>query len=195
MFQKEPTETKMFGVKGYQNCTHDYGSPQSPNEIGHVTYEYPPPPANHYVDNTRPVHHGQDTLRAETHDVRYDRARHASQELSRNFPSKELGQLDIGLLAVNYDNNVSIGEVVKDWYETIYVNETPLTVKLKVDTGAQATVIALPTITKLLPELEVVYFNVILGAYRGSIIPVIGSDGSVTVNCSPIDDYSLNKKN
>ena len=120
-FKKNQQKQKLFGVKGYKNCTHDYGSPQSPKEIGHVTYEYPPPPANHYVDDTRPVHHGQDTLRAETHNVRYDRARHASQELSRNFPSKELGQLDIGLLAVNYDNNVSIGEVVKDWYETIYV--------------------------------------------------------------------------
>ena len=52
------------------------------------------------------------------------------------------------------------------------LNETPLTVKVD---RAQANVIALPTIKKLLPELEVVNSNVILSAYGGSRIPVIGS--------------------
>ena len=105
----------------------------------------------------------------------------------------EFEQLEIGLLTLHYPssnkNEVEINSVVKDWFETILVNDTPHTIKI--DTGAQANVIALKTVTKILPKAEIVPTRVTLSAYGGSNIPVIGK---ISVNCCPIDNTSWCEK-
>ena len=59
-----------------------------------------------------------------------------------------------------------------DWFETVLLNNVSHTVKI--DTGAQANVISQSILQKLLPDVEVQECRVVLSAYGGSKIPVVG---------------------
>ena len=93
-------------------------------------------------------------------------------------------QLEFGLLTVEYDSThcntveLDVDSIVKDWFETVYINNIPVTVKI--DTGAQANVVAKSTLNKLMPHAIIVKSRVILSAYGGSKLPVMGK---VKVSC------------
>ena len=77
-----------------------------------------------------------------------------------------------------------------DWYERLKLNDKVFHT-VKVDSGAQANVIAKSTLKSILPDVNYFPTNVTLSAYGGYSLPVVGS---VKIKCSPVNDlknYSL----
>ena len=77
-----------------------------------------------------------------------------------------------------------------DWYECLKLNDKVLHT-VKVDSGAQANVIAKSTLKSILPDVNYCPTNVTLSAYGGYSLPVVGS---VKIKCNSENDlknYSL----
>ena len=86
------------------------------------------------------------------------------------------------------NKNVEIlaNDISKDWYQTILVDRRPHTVK--VDTGAQANVMALSSVRKIIPNAKLLPTDITLSAYGGTPLPVVGL---IKVKCSPINNIKL----
>ena len=80
----------------------------------------------------------------------------------------------------------AVDSLVRDWYEVLVFENTLHTVK--VDTGAQANVIAAETLRKILPNSVSNSTNVSLTAYGGYALPVVGS---VRIECFPVNYRNL----
>ena len=77
-----------------------------------------------------------------------------------------------------------------DWYECLKLNDK-VSHTVKVDSGAQANVIAKSTLKSILPDVNYFPTNVTLSAYGGYSLPVVGS---VKIKCNSVNDlknYSL----
>ena len=77
-----------------------------------------------------------------------------------------------------------------DWYECLKLNDK-VSHTVKVDSGAQANVIAKSTLKSIIPDVNYFPTNVTLSAYGGYSLPVVGS---VKIKCNSVNDlknYSL----
>ena len=89
-------------------------------------------------------------------------------------------------LEVKIVNTPNFNKYSKDWIETFLVNRT--TVEAKIDTGAQANVMAQNLFNKHFNNIPIQKNNVRLKAYNGSVIPSIGHASlSCKFNYSDID--------
>ncbi len=95
----------------------------------------------------------------------------ANEQYDQSSDSEDY-QLDIGMIDCDPDEILDVDMHMLDWFEQVSLNGTIHTVK--VDTGAQANVISEAELAKLQTDRTIRETKVILSAYGGSKIPVVG---------------------
>ena len=85
------------------------------------------------------------------------------------------------------ESNLEIDTCNRDWYECLQLNDKVFHT-VKIDSGAQANVIAKSTLKSILPEVKCLSTNVTLSAYGGYSLPVVGA---VKIKCQPTSNKKL----
>lgn len=109
----------------------------------------------------------------------------SSEEWEIGLVCKELSSVNSNM-RVNYLSNSRKIETL-DWYENLRINGTKHNVKI--DSGAQANVMSIDTVSKILPNVHVLPTNISLNAFGGFKIPVIGKINTMCVRES--DNFEI----